>query len=135
MSSAPSPDAHGHADNAHETTDINLKPVVISGIGLLLILVVTMVLMFGLFDVMKYQEARMSPPANPLAAADGQRVPPAPRLQAHPLKDLDELRKAEHELLTTYAWKDQNAGVVRIPIARAMELLAQRNGRAGTAAQ
>lgn len=134
MSSAHSPEAHGHA-GAHETTDVNLKPVVIAGIGLLVILAITAVLMFGLFDVMKYQEARMSPPANPLAAVDGQRVPPAPRLQAHPLKDLDELRKAEHELLTTYAWKDKNAGIVRIPIARAMELLAQRNGQAGTAAQ
>jgi hypothetical protein len=135
MSSAHTPDAHDHAANAHETTDINLKPVVISGIGLLVILVVSAALMLGLFDVMKVQEARMSPPANPLAEADGQRVPPAPRLQAHPLKDLDELHKAEKELLTTYAWKDKAAGVVRIPVARAMELLAQRNGQAGTAAR
>jgi len=114
------------AQGAHESRDVNLLPVVISGIGLLVILVVTAVLMFGLFDVMAVQEARMSPPANPLAAAEGQRLPPAPRLQAHPLRDLNELRAAEHDLLTSYAWKDKSAGVVRIPIARAMELLAQR---------
>jgi len=126
MSTAPTP-------NAHEVRDINLRPVVISGIGLLLILVVSAALMFGLFDVMAVQEARMSPPANPLAAADGQRLPPAPRLQAHPLKDLDELRAAEHELLTSYAWKDRSAGIVSIPIARAMELLAQRGGAPGAA--
>ncbi len=85
MSSTPSPDAHEHHANAHETTDISLRPVVISGIGLLVILVISALLMFGLFDVMKVQEAHMSPPANPLAAVDGQRVPPAPRLQDHPL--------------------------------------------------
>lgn len=127
MSAAPRSDAPA-AHGAHETTDVNLRPVVISGIGLLVILVVTAALMLGLFDVMAVYEARVSPPANPLVAAEGQRLPPQPRLQAHPLKDLDELRAAEHEILTSYAWKDRSAGIVRIPIARAMELMAARGG-------
>ncbi len=135
MSSAHSPEAHDAAHGAHESSDVNLRPVVISGIALLVILVITAALMLGLFDIMAVQEAHMSPPANPLAATEGQRVPPAPRLQAHPLKDLEELRKAEQDLLTSYAWKDQSAGVVRIPIARAMELLAQRAGQPGAAGQ
>jgi hypothetical protein len=37
-------------------------------------------------------------------------------------KNLAELRAANEELLTTYAWVDKAKGVVRIPIARAMEL-------------
>lgn len=36
------------------------------------------------------------------------------------------LRAAETELLNTYGWIDQEAGVVRIPIDRAMELIAER---------
>ena len=61
------------------------------------------------------------------------RLPPEPRLQAHPIKDLEELRKAETELLTTYGWVDKSAGTVRIPVARAIELLAQRAGDTGAA--
>ena len=122
-----------HPAHAHEETDVVLRPVVIAGIGLLVLLVITCVAMFGLFHVLQREEARLSPPANPLAAAEGPRLPPEPRLQAHPIKDLEELRKAETELLTTYGWVDKSAGTVRIPVARAIELLAQRAGDTGAA--
>ena len=122
-----------HPAHAHEETDVVLRPVVIAGIGLLVLLVITCVAMFGLFHVLAREEARLSPPANPLAAAEGPRLPPEPRLQAHPIKDLEELRKAETELLTTYGWVDKSAGTVRIPVARAIELLAQRAGDTGAA--
>lgn len=122
-----------HPAHAHEESDIVLRPVVIAGLGLLVLLVVTCVAMFGLYHVLAREEARLSPPANPLAAAEGPRLPPEPRLQAHPLKDLEELRRAEHELLTTYGWVDKSAGTVRIPVARAIEILAQRAGDTGAA--
>ena len=122
-----------HPAHAHEESDVVLRPVVIAGIGLLVLLVISCVAMFGLFHVLQREEARLSPPANPLAAAEGPRLPPEPRLQAHPIKDLEELRKAETELLTTYGWVDKSAGTVRIPVARAIELLAQRAGDTGAA--
>ena len=53
--------------------------------------------MLGLYDVFAAREARLSPPANPLAAAEGPRLPPQPRLQVHPVKDLRELREAERD--------------------------------------
>jgi len=131
MSSTSGPESPGA--HTHETGDVNLRPVVISGIGLLLILMISAVAMFGLFDVLAVQEAHSSPPANALAAIEGRRLPPAPRLQAHPIKDLQELRAVEQERLTSYGWIDQQAGVVRIPIERAMQLLAERAGQPGTA--
>ncbi|MFN8643734.1 MAG: hypothetical protein U0802_19515 [Candidatus Binatia bacterium] len=120
-----------HPVHAHEESDVVLRPVVVAGLGLLVLLVVTCAAMFGLFHLFAREEARLSPPANPLAAAEGPRLPPQPRLQAHPVRDLEELRKAESELLTTYGWVDKNAGTVRIPVARAIDLLAQRAGDAG----
>lgn len=42
--------------------------------------------------------------------------------------DLADLTRLQRELLTGYAWVDRDAGVVRIPIDRAMALLAQRDG-------
>ncbi len=137
MSSAPQPVHHdapaAHAHGAHEERDVNLTPVVLAGVGVILLVVVAAVAMFGLYDVLMVQEARMSPPANPLVAAAGPRQPPAPRLQSDPIKDLEELRAAEDKLLTSYGWVDKNAGTVRIPIARAIELLADRGASAGAA--
>ena len=36
------------------------------------------------------------------------------------------MRAAEEQVLTTYGWVDQQKGVVRVPIDRAIDLLAQK---------
>ena len=51
---------------------------------------------------------------------------PAPRLQVDPEVDLAALRAREDAGLNGYGWLDRKAGVVRIPIERAMDLLIQR---------
>jgi len=40
-------------------------------------------------------------------------------------KFLQEVRQSEATILTSYAWQDQAKGFVRIPVHRAMELVAQ----------
>jgi hypothetical protein len=126
MSSA-SPDG-AHAAHAHETRDLRLTPIVVSGVALLLLVTIAASAMLGLFDFFAAVESRLSPPANPLAAREGPRLAPEPRLQVDALRDIRELRAAEQEILTTYAWVDQGAGTARIPIARAMDILAERGG-------
>lgn len=66
------------------------------------------------------------PPPNPLAATYGRVEPPAPRLQVDPRLDIHDYRAAQERLLTTYGWVDEQAGVVRIPIERAIDILAER---------
>ncbi|HLY41774.1 MAG TPA: hypothetical protein VKR52_11195 [Terracidiphilus sp.] len=54
---------------------------------------------------------------------------PTPRLQADNgdgAVDLAALHERENLLLDNYSWIDQSKGTVRIPIERAMELIAQR---------
>jgi len=51
---------------------------------------------------------------------------PEPRLEKDERKNLKDARVAEDETLYSYGWVDEKAGVVRIPIDRAMELIAQR---------
>ena len=51
---------------------------------------------------------------------------PEPRLQVAPPVDLAALRAREDAELNGYGWVDRGAGVVRIPIGRAMDLVAQR---------
>ena len=53
-------------------------------------------------------------------------APPLPRLQPDPVGDLYDLRRQEDQILEGYAWVDEGAGKVRIPVARAMQLLVQR---------
>jgi len=117
--------AHGASHPGHEERDIWFKPIVWASIGLFVVSLLAFVAMRFLFVFLDVRVARQSPPANPLAAAAGQPMPPEPRLQTHPIQDLAHLRAAEDTILSSYAWVDVQAGVVRIPIARAMELLAQ----------
>lgn len=52
--------------------------------------------------------------------------PPPPRLQLSSTADLKEFRAKEEHDLTTYGWVDKNAGIARVPIDRAMDLVLQR---------
>ena len=48
------------------------------------------------------------------------------RTPAERLAKLEELRSTEQKHSQTYAWIDQSAGLVQLPIDRAMELTVQR---------
>lgn len=51
-------------------------------------------------------------------------VPPLPRLQPNPTADLAAERSLQQSRLDGYRWMDEKAGIARIPITRAMALLA-----------
>jgi hypothetical protein len=52
--------------------------------------------------------------------------PPAPRLQTQPFKDIYLLHQGEAEKLGSYGWVDKEAGVTRIPIDRAIDVLLEK---------
>jgi len=53
-------------------------------------------------------------------------APAIPRLQISPAQDLSSFRAREETELNTYGWINRTAGVVRLPIRRAMDLLLER---------
>jgi hypothetical protein len=110
----------------HETRDVSYKPIVAAGVGLAVATVVALLAAQLLMNVLAVRESRRSEPISPLAGAYGRRQPPEPRLQSHPLEDLRTLRAAEDASLHGYAWVDEQAGIMRIPIERAIEMLAAR---------
>jgi hypothetical protein len=55
-----------------------------------------------------------------------QRNKTIPRLQISPTRDLHQFRKQEEQELASYGWVNKTAGVVRIPIDRAMDLALQK---------
>jgi hypothetical protein len=53
-------------------------------------------------------------------------MPPPPNLLTNEPLNLKNFHEHEAEVMETYAWQDKNAGVVRIPVDRAKELLLER---------
>jgi hypothetical protein len=117
---------HAAEPVGHEVTDVNLGGVYIFALGLFVTVLVVAVVAWMLFAYFSGREARRSAPRYPLAAAQQDRLPPAPRLQVNPRDDLRQLRAREDELLGSYGWMDRDRGVVRIPISEAMKLTVQR---------
>jgi hypothetical protein len=62
----------------------------------------------------------------PLAARQGERLPPTPRLQQFPHTEFYEFRRGEQEFLEGYGWMNKEAGIVHIPIEEAMRLTVER---------
>ena len=117
--------ARGSMEVVHEKTDAEPRAVFRA---LLILLVATGVVAFALVYLTRgllAVEKTGDPAPAPLAQAPG-RLPPEPRLQTLPFADITTLRAEEQRALTSYGWVDEKAGVVRIPVERAMELLAQR---------
>jgi hypothetical protein len=117
---------HGRGERPTDDADVSIRGIVWAAAGLGLLIAVTFAAMYGLFDRLMTREARLSPPASPLAERYRRAEPPPPRLQREPIADLRALRAEESRLLETYGWGDRAQGTVRIPIERAMELLAAR---------
>lgn len=107
----------------YERSDASVRPVIQFTIVLTLGLALVIALMVVLFNTLERIETRAEAAAHPMAVeAD----PPPPRLQTSTAVDLEEHRAREGELLGRYAWIDPEAGVVRIPVERAIELVAER---------
>ena len=90
--------------------------------------VTTMIVGLAVWVLFQYFDARESRTVfteYPLATQES-RVPPEPRLQTNPREDLGNIRAREDQALNSYGWVDKNAGVVRIPIDRAMQLVVER---------
>jgi hypothetical protein len=116
---------HGGPIN-HETTDANLTGVEKLIAVVVVFLATTAVAMWLVFNFFYAREASqdVKPPA--VANRQGDRLPPLPRLQTTPYADLAKFRQAESAAVTSYAWVDKANGLVQVPVARAMELIAEK---------
>jgi hypothetical protein len=110
----------------HETGDVRVRPLFVIAGALAAFIALCAVLMLLLFGYLARREARTAAPVSPLAGIYGRKEPPEPRLQAHPADDLRALHDAESAALGETAWIDEDAGIMRIPIERAIDLLAER---------
>jgi len=118
------------AGRGPETTEfdaeLDLRGIVSFGIGLALTMTVVLCLVWLLLAHWRTRQIAHDPPPSPIAEARAPRLPPEPRLQSFPVRDMEELRAREDAVLTTYGWVDRQAGIGRIPIDRAVELLLEK---------
>jgi hypothetical protein len=109
----------------HETEDASVPGIVYAGAGLAVGSIVVALIVYGVFQYLANQPITTAPP-NPLTETDQQLIPPTPRIEEHPAIELKDLHAEEDQILNTYGWTDKNAGIVRIPLERAMELQLER---------
>ena len=113
-----------------EPADVSFKGVVYFLIGLVITGVLIHVGLGFMFaglegDARQSDRRGMQERVLPTVAASHTYFP-APREQISPRLDLQALRAQEEAELGSYGWVDKKAGVVRIPIERALELASQR---------
>jgi len=133
---------NGHGD--YERRDIGVGGVLYFLAGLAVAGVIIHFMVAGLYKYLEKRSEAQQRAVSPLVtnpSLDTRRIPrqynedyqrylkegfPSPQLEVNERTELNDVRLREENTLSTYDYIDKNAGTVRIPIERAIDLLAQR---------
>lgn len=120
----------GQESRENESQEPQLRGLLIAGAAMTVAIVLAVGVCLGLVALFGgFAQPRARAEHNPM---------PEPRLQPHPLVDRQRYDEAQRAQLSGYQWVDRRAGIVRIPIGRAMQILAdqhQPQAAAGAAAR
>ena len=108
----------------HELSDLKPGYIALFGIALTAVIVAAVVITSLLIHFKAAEHSRQETPVPRLAQE--REATPGPRLQVDANKDLRQMRAGEEAVLNSYGWVDKDAGIVRIPIQRAMEILTKQ---------
>jgi hypothetical protein len=117
--------AHTNATGPYDR-ELDLRTIVGFGVGLFVVTLVVLAVMWWMSTFFKAEEEAEDRPPSPIAEQQLDPIPPGPRLQAVPPRDMDELRAQDKEAMTSYGWVDRAGGVARIPVDRAIAILAEK---------
>jgi hypothetical protein len=125
-----------HEEVAYEREDLSPRGIFAFLIGLAVVAVLIHFTLKGMYGYLDAYQKEHQPPLNPLVSqteSDSRKVSnadvsrfPQPRLEINERLEINDFRLQEEKNLNSYGWIDQKAGIARIPIDRAMQLLAQR---------
>ena len=138
--SNPTHPANSTGNGGYERQDIGVAPIVYFLLALVVAGLMVFFIVDGIYGYLEKRSNAEQTPVSPLvsnAPADTRKLSadykdylkqnfPAPQLEIDERGQLDKIRIDEAQTLSTYDWVDQKAGTVRIPIDRAMDLIAQR---------
>lgn len=128
----------GHG--SYERKDIGVAGVFYFLIGLAVAAVIVHFVIAGLYAFLEKRTEADQPPVSPMvttAQKDTRKLPtgyadylkqnfPSPQLEIDERTQLNGILLQQEQTLATYGYVDQKAGIVRIPIDRAIDILAQR---------
>jgi hypothetical protein len=119
---------HGN-NRKYETADVDSRVVLYFGV---LLIVSAVVMHVGLWLLFRFFIQRDAQADNlPTRVGIQQMLPPEPRLQITPGMDYSARMQRETEQLNSYGWVDPRGGIARIPIDRAMDIIAAEASPAG----
>ena len=108
----------------YEFSDLNPGFIALFGIGLVVAVALAVIVTSLFMHYRALQHARQETPVSRLAHE--REITPEPRLQVDASKELRQMRAAEDAALSSYGWVDKDAGILKIPVDRAMEILAKK---------
>jgi hypothetical protein len=110
-----------HSPNGagHEQREVSVRLIVVSlgflAVGTFFVFLLVVGIFRYFYDTDKTAESRRQGV-----------VPPEPRIEVAPYEQIQQLRAHEDHILNSYAWVDKSAGTVRVPISRAIDMLAAK---------
>jgi hypothetical protein len=115
----------GGLQTGHEQTTIQARGFVVGTIALVFIIAVCQLLLawwMGRFHREEEWVNALYPGRHEIEVKQF----PQPRLQESPPVDLVGMMREERARVSSYGWVDKKAGIARIPVDRAMDILAQK---------
>jgi hypothetical protein len=118
-----------------EREDLGSRPIFGFLISLVIVGILIYYLLWGMFRFLDVYNRQHERPVSPMVipeeetrTADRTQMQqfPEPRLEENERTELNDFRYGEEERLNSYGWVDPSAGIVHIPITRAIELIAQQ---------
>ena len=127
--------ASGHG--SYERQDLQPSGIIYFLLALVVVTVLCIFALRGLYSYLENRETAAQSAVNPLVTnvpKDTLHIPrgypqsvfPSPKLEEDERGQLNQIRTNEETELNSYGWVDEKAGVVHIPIERAMDLIAER---------
>ena len=135
MPNPPTPHQSMADHDGFEQEDLSSRSALYFLAGLVLVCLVVYLIVFGMYRFLDSYATAHQPPMSPMVTpeADTRAVTPEnaetfpqPRLEENERTQFRSFIEDQDRKLATYDWVDKDRGTVRIPIDRAMELIAQR---------
>jgi hypothetical protein len=132
---------NGHGHESFETEDLSPQGVFYFMAGLAVVGLMIYFVVIGMYKFLDAYDRKHETPMNPMAVQTGvdprtmsahqiqeqvDKTFPKPVLEHSEQLQFGEVLEKQDRTLASYDWVDQKQGIVRIPIDKAMELLAQR---------
>jgi hypothetical protein len=114
--------------SGHETQDVNLRGLLIITALTIVLGVLVLVGTWWFFQVLRERRKHDVTPANLMALEHGERLPPPPRLEGIERMNgkAKETKSMPSTRPNTYGWVDRKAGIVRVPMDRAITLITEQ---------